>query len=93
MSDDQDRLERDISTGAKAAQELQILDRAFEDVKAALGAAWAGTQARDRDARELLWQATTLLTRVEEALHRYVVKGKFAEGELMKLITEQETDV
>jgi hypothetical protein len=80
----QDKLECDISRGARAAMllENELLVGAFATLDAEYVRAWRTTPARDAIAREKLWQAVNVLGLVRQHLAKIVSDGRLAQAEL-----------
>lgn len=79
-----DHLDRDIARGKQAEILLksELLNEAFETLRAEYLKAWESTGARDTDARERLWQAFQIVGKVKTHLHQAVDSGKLAHFEL-----------
>jgi hypothetical protein len=76
------KLNAQRNRGEAANAELLVLGDSFKALRAAYGAAWENSDPRDTAGREKLWSATTILTKVEEALRAHVVTGKVAQKQL-----------
>jgi hypothetical protein len=75
---DENKLLRQVEKGAVADRELRLLGEAFTDLKAAYMQAWENTAPRDTAGREKLWEACTILSKVEGQLRSFVQTGVIA---------------
>lgn len=82
MTVDEGKLHEQANLGSKADAELNVLGKAFSEVRAELAKAWAASGPKDNDAREKMWLASTLLTRVENIMRGYVANGEFAKKQI-----------
>lgn len=74
-----------LAAHAQTLMEDEILQGAFDELEASYIKAWRGTQARDTDARERLWQAVQVVGKVRDHLANIVAGGKLAKRELEDL--------
>lgn len=79
---DEGKLNEQRNRGAAAENDLRVTGESFKALRAEYGKAWEGSDPRDTAGREKLWLATTILTKVEEALRAHVANGKIAQKEL-----------
>lgn len=87
MADDELSLRRDADRAAKAKALLEsdLLAESFATLRAEYIKAWEATSPRDQDARERLWTATTVLTKVRGHLDSVISNGKIAMAQLADL--------
>ena len=79
------RREADRAAKANALLSDELLAEAFTTLRAEYIRAWEATAARDQDARERLWTATTVLTKVRGHLETMISDGKIASAQLADL--------
>jgi hypothetical protein len=84
---DEFTLRRDADRAAKAQGLLdnELLAESFTALRAEYIRAWEATAARDQDARERLWVATTVLTKVRGHLETMISDGKVASAQLVEI--------
>jgi hypothetical protein len=80
--DNEAKLIAQQNRGAVADAELKVTGDSFKALRAEYGKAWENSDPRDTAGREKLWLATTILTKVEEALRAHVSTGKIAQQQL-----------
>lgn len=87
MADDEFSLRRaaDRAAKAKALLDSELLTEAFATLRTEYIRAWEATAPRDQDARERLWTATTVLTKVRGHLNSVIADGKVATVQLADL--------
>jgi len=92
LADDEFTLRRQLDRAAKARAILdnEMLTEAFATLRQAYLDAWEATAPRDQDARERLWMATTVLTKVAGHLETVLTDGKIASQQLAFMDAEQE---
>ena len=84
MADDEFTLRRALDRAAKARAILdnEMVTEAFATLRQAYLDGWEATSARDQDARERFWLATTVLTKVAGHLETVLTDGKIAAHQL-----------
>jgi hypothetical protein len=88
---DEDKL-RAATARASRAQALvndDLLTEAFDTLEREYTKAWRETAVRDNDARERLWQAVNVASKVREHLRRLVSDGTLAQREIDMLADKQ----
>lgn len=88
---DQDKLAAATARAnrAKALLDDPLLVEAFEALEREYIAAWRATQVRDNDARERLWQAVNVASKVRDHLKLAVSNGAVAQREIDLLADKQ----
>jgi hypothetical protein len=83
----EDKLHLAASRGARAEALLndELLKEAFDTLDAAYVKAWRDTGAKDDDARQRLWQAVQIVSKVKDHLQSVASGGKLAQRELNDL--------
>jgi hypothetical protein len=69
-----------VSRGHQARRELELTERAFEQLKAGAVAEWLRTSSDQAAKREKLWMVASTLDSVREALRHMVDSGLIAEA-------------
>lgn len=84
LADDELALRKQMERAAQAKALLDdvLLNEAFAELKQAYLDTWMRTEARDTDARERLWVAQTVLTKVKGHLEQMVTNGTVASVQL-----------
>ncbi len=84
---EEDVLKRDVDRAvhAKTLIEDELLAEAFAALKRDYIEAWEGSQPRDTDGRERLWQALQIVGKVEAHLHSVYESGALAQKEIDNL--------
>jgi hypothetical protein len=84
----EDKLQRDIGRGARAAELLknELMQESFVTLERDYIAAWKITPARDTDGRERLWQAVNIVGLVRDHLVKVANDGKLAQRHLNELV-------
>ena len=84
----EDRLNRDIVRGARAAELLnnELLQESLATLERDYIEAWKITPARDTDGRERLWQAVNIVGKVRDHLVKVVNDGKLSQRQLNDLV-------
>lgn len=84
---DEFKLQKDARRAAEAQQLLDspLLNEAYTRTEADLVEAWIGSQPRDADGRERLWNAVQANRKHKDFLQSVVNNGKIAEAELKAL--------
>ena len=67
---------------AQALIEDELVQEAFAALEARYVEEWRGSQFRDTDARERLWQAVNVLRKVKDHLGRILADGRLAQREI-----------
>ena len=88
----EDKLQRDIDRGARAAELLrnELLQASFATLERDYIEAWKITPARDTDGRERLWQAVNIAGKVRDHLVKVANDGKLAQRHLNELAQPQQ---
>ena len=84
---DEHKLNGEIERRARAEALLQneLLREAFAELEQRYVEEWRGSEPRDADARERLWQAVNVLRKVKDHLSRVVRDGRLAQRQLDEL--------
>jgi hypothetical protein len=84
----EDKLQRDIVRGTRAAELLksELLQECFTTLERDYIEAWKIAPARDTDGRERLWQAVNIVGKVRDHLVKVANDGKLAQRHLNELI-------
>jgi len=80
-------LAQDVARGHRAQALLSddLLNGAFDTLRAEYLKAWEATKYNDTDSRERLWQAIQIVGKVRSQLHAYVNDGTLAQAELNQI--------
>lgn len=81
---DEGKLRQDSQRGTRAATILgdPLLAEIFATIHNEYVAAWFGSETRDAEGRERLWQAVKIVERVQVHLQKIANDGKLARAEL-----------
>lgn len=84
-----DNLHKDVARAREAELLLDnaLLKESFAKLRTDYLAAWEGSNVRDTDARERLWQALQIVGLVQSHLKQVMSDGRLARAELGRLAT------
>ena len=85
MTDEETALRAELAAAAAAEEALSSLRETFATLESEYVKAWKATPARDADARERLWQAVQIVSKVEAHLRAVAAGRRLAERQLAEI--------